>query len=184
MRASDADRDRIAEVLGDSFVAGRLTPEEHGQRLDALYAAKTLDELQPLVADLPVKAPGSVVAPQYLFRVTRATLAKVRRSGQWTVPPESVASARFGAVILDLCHASFAQQTITIDAESLFGRVEIIVPENARVFDSGVAFAGKRTLPDSAPVGDDGPVIHIQGRSRFGKLFVHRGPQRQPWKYL
>ena len=184
MRASDADRDRIAEVLGDSLVAGRLTTEEHRQRLDALYAAKTLAELQPLVIDLPTSGTGPLIAPQHFFRKTTATLAKVRRSGQWTVPPESTAMARFGTVVLDLCQASFAQQTITIEADSLFGKVEILVPEDARVYDSGVAVFGRRRLPDTAPVGDAGPVIHIQGRSRFGTLKVRRADPHHLWKYL
>lgn len=52
-RASDADRDRIAAALGDHHVAGRLTLEEFQERLDRAYAAKTLGELDDLMADLP-----------------------------------------------------------------------------------------------------------------------------------
>jgi Domain of unknown function (DUF1707) len=52
-RASDADRDRIAAALGDHLTVGRLTPEEFNERLDRAYAAKTLGELDDLMADLP-----------------------------------------------------------------------------------------------------------------------------------
>ena len=52
-RASDADRDRIAAALGDHHAAGRLTLEEFHERLDRAYAAKTLGELDDLMADLP-----------------------------------------------------------------------------------------------------------------------------------
>ena len=51
-RASDADRDRAA-ALPEHLAAGRLTIEEFDQRLDQTYAAKTLGELNVLMADLP-----------------------------------------------------------------------------------------------------------------------------------
>jgi len=52
-RASDADRDRIAAALREHLAEGRLTIEEFDQRLDQAYAAKTLGELDGLMADLP-----------------------------------------------------------------------------------------------------------------------------------
>ena len=52
-RASDADRDRAAAALPEHLAAGRLTIEEFDQRLDQTYAAKTLGELNVLMADLP-----------------------------------------------------------------------------------------------------------------------------------
>ncbi|MCK2143397.1 DUF1707 domain-containing protein, partial [Streptomyces sp. WAC00276] len=53
LRASDADRDRIADLLRDALAEGRLTAEEHSERIDGVYAARTLGELEPLVRDLP-----------------------------------------------------------------------------------------------------------------------------------
>jgi hypothetical protein len=61
MRASDAERERVAEVLREAVAEGRLQMEEFEQRLDATYKARTHGELEPLVRDLP--APGGVVAP-------------------------------------------------------------------------------------------------------------------------
>jgi len=52
-RASDADRDRVADSLREHLAAGRLTPEEFNERLDKAFAAKTLGELDDLMADLP-----------------------------------------------------------------------------------------------------------------------------------
>src|SRR5262249_25015348 len=52
-RASDADRDRTAAVLGNAMATGRLTTTEHAERLDAAYTAKTLGELVQLTRDLP-----------------------------------------------------------------------------------------------------------------------------------
>jgi hypothetical protein len=53
IRCSDAERDRTAALLREHLAAGRLTAEEFGERLDLAYAAKTLGELDQLLADLP-----------------------------------------------------------------------------------------------------------------------------------
>jgi hypothetical protein len=54
LRASDADRDRATALLREHHAAGRLTAEEFGERMDAALNAKTLGELDDLLADLPV----------------------------------------------------------------------------------------------------------------------------------
>jgi hypothetical protein len=56
LRASDAEREQTATLLRDHAAAGRLTPEELGERLDVAYAARTVDELETLVHDLPADA--------------------------------------------------------------------------------------------------------------------------------
>jgi Domain of unknown function (DUF1707) len=53
MRASDADREKTGELLREHHAVGRLTAEEFSERLDQVYAAKTLGELDALLADLP-----------------------------------------------------------------------------------------------------------------------------------
>lgn len=62
-RASDADRDRTAGLLNAAVAEGRLTADEHDQRLDAAYAARTWQQLRRLTADLPA-APGAASEPQ------------------------------------------------------------------------------------------------------------------------
>ena len=59
LRASDADRDAVAERLREAHAEGRLTVEEVGERLDAAFAARTLGELPASPRDLPGRAgPG------------------------------------------------------------------------------------------------------------------------------
>jgi hypothetical protein len=53
LRASDADRERVAEALRRHHVDGRLDTDELQERLGACYAARTVGELEPLLADLP-----------------------------------------------------------------------------------------------------------------------------------
>ena len=59
LRASDADRELVAERLRDALAEGRLDMEEFGERLDAVYQARTYGELAPLTKDLPVGAGAS-----------------------------------------------------------------------------------------------------------------------------
>ena len=57
IRLSDADRDRAAAELADHYAEGRLTTEEHAERLDAIWTARTHADLRPIFEDLPRRAP-------------------------------------------------------------------------------------------------------------------------------
>jgi len=52
MRATDADRDQVHEILQGAYAEGRLTWEEFDARSSALLQAKTYDQLAGLTADL------------------------------------------------------------------------------------------------------------------------------------
>jgi hypothetical protein len=53
LRASDAEREHVAEALRRHHLDGRIDTEELTERLDRCYAARTTAELRPLLADLP-----------------------------------------------------------------------------------------------------------------------------------
>ena len=57
LRASDADRDYIAERLRTAAGEGRILAEELEQRLEAAFSARTYGELNAVVADLPRERP-------------------------------------------------------------------------------------------------------------------------------
>ncbi|MFL1429548.1 MULTISPECIES: DUF1707 domain-containing protein [unclassified Nocardiopsis] len=52
-RTSDADRDRVAQLLQEHFAQGRLDHEEFTERLGRAYKARTVDELDVVTHDLP-----------------------------------------------------------------------------------------------------------------------------------
>ena len=60
LRASDAERERVAAFLRDQSLEGRLTTDELDERLGRAYRAVTVRELRELVVDLP----GSPLGPQ------------------------------------------------------------------------------------------------------------------------
>jgi hypothetical protein len=56
LRASDADRDHVAERLRKAAGEGRLRTEELEQRLENALSARTYGELDALLRDLPGRA--------------------------------------------------------------------------------------------------------------------------------
>ena len=52
-RASDSEREAVARILQKAAGAGRLSPEEAGERLAQAGAARFREELNGLIADLP-----------------------------------------------------------------------------------------------------------------------------------
>ena len=53
IRASDADREHLAGLLGEHLIAGRLNLDEFQERTEAAYAAVMLADLAPPASDLP-----------------------------------------------------------------------------------------------------------------------------------
>jgi hypothetical protein len=56
LRAGNADRERVVAHLNGAFAEGRLDVHELDERVAAAYAAKTIGQLRPLTADLPISA--------------------------------------------------------------------------------------------------------------------------------
>jgi ferric-dicitrate binding protein FerR (iron transport regulator) len=80
LRISDAEREQAAADLGEHYAQGRLTTEEHRERLDQIWAARTRRELGPIFADLPGRTfPARAPAA--------ARPAPPRRSGWRRIPP-------------------------------------------------------------------------------------------------
>ena len=115
LRASDADRDRVIELLRAAVGDGRLDQAEFDERLDAALAARTIDALTPLTADL-VAAPGSRGALTLPLAETPAEPAAelltingrhgtVRREGRWTLPHRLALRTAWCDVLLDLTSA-------------------------------------------------------------------------------
>ena len=57
IRASDQDRDRVANILREHHAVGRLDADEFSERLDKAFAAKKMGDLDALTADLPAVDP-------------------------------------------------------------------------------------------------------------------------------
>ena len=71
LRISDAERELAAAELAEHYAQGRLTTDEHTERLDRIWAARTRSDLAPVFRDLPGGAYGpasSVASPRSVER--------------------------------------------------------------------------------------------------------------------
>ncbi len=63
LRASDADRNTAATMLGNAYAEGRLDNDEYQQRLDQAMSSKNLGELVPVLSDIVPTATGMSASP-------------------------------------------------------------------------------------------------------------------------
>jgi hypothetical protein len=61
--ASDAERDTVGGLLNAALAEGRVTADEHDERLSAAYAARTRQQLDQLTADLPAPPAAAIGQP-------------------------------------------------------------------------------------------------------------------------
>lgn len=192
LRASDADRDRVADQLREALAEGRLSPEEHAERIDAVYAAKTYAELAPIVADLPATgrpeqprptmdvagggAAASLPTPVRHAANIVAIFSGADRKGRWLVDPHTSVVSVFGGVELDLRQAVLSQREVAINITCIFGGVEIKVPPGVRVINSAAAVFGAVEVPGDDALDPDAPVIRLTGLTLFGGVDVKRRP--------
>lgn len=179
MRASDADRDRVAERLREALAEGRLTVEEHAERLDAVYRARTYAELSPLVEDLPSADGASppevrddLPAPRSASPNIVAIFSSVDRRGRWLVEPQTNAVSVFGSVELDLRQAVLSRREVTINAVTVFGSVTLTVPPGVRVDNSAIAVLGSCSVPSQETFDPNAPVVRLTGFALFGSVDV------------
>jgi hypothetical protein len=193
LRASDADRERVAEVLRQAAGDGRLTMEELDQRLDAVYAAKTYAELEPIIRDLPQTAGGQAPAPepapagdpqrfggQATSHGAFAIMGGFSRKGDWVVPEEFTAFVFMGGGELDLREARYAAPTVTIHVFAIMGGVGIIVPEDANVRVTGIGVMGAFDHHPSGTGEPGAPTIIVNGVAFMSGVEVKRRPPKKP----
>lgn len=190
LRASDADRDHVAEALRQAAADGRLTLTELDERIDLLYAAKTYGDLEPVVRDLPgaplavgdasnLAVPGPRQTPARVGGHATTTSAVAifsgaQRTGDWVVPREFTAVAIFGGVELDLTDARLESADTEIQAVAVFGGIDITVPADIRVVvDGNGVFGGYADSTTTQPA-QGAPVVRVTGAAVFGGVNVKR----------
>jgi hypothetical protein len=186
LRASDADRERVAEMLREAAGDGRLTMDELDERLDAVYAAKTYAELAPITHDLPASGQPAPAAPptgevrRYGGEPTShgafAILGGFTRRGDWVVPKNYNVFCLLGGGEIDLREARFSEREVNIHIVAILGGCEITVPEDATVRVTGVGIMGAFDHSIPAAASPNGPVITISGLALMGGVDVKRKP--------
>ena len=190
LRASDADRDQVVNLLSTAYAEGRLTREEHEERVGQLMAARTFDELIPITRDLVViGTPSPLATPRPSNRFTIDTAGQspetdkmiaifggVNRSGRWRVRKRTHALTLFGGMDLDLRDAIFEAPVVEISGFWCFGGLDIKVPEGIEVRDQTAGIFGGTDVCDVGEPAPGAPTLVIKGATLFGGVSV-RGPK-------
>ncbi|WP_030220332.1 DUF1707 SHOCT-like domain-containing protein [Streptomyces sp. NRRL WC-3626] len=182
LRASDADRDRIADLLREALAEGRLTADEHAERVEGVLAAKTVGELDVFVRDLPIAherrtAPASAPSrpttgaiPMDADDNVVAVFSAAARKGRWRTGRRIHAYAIFGSVDIDLSEALFDHQQVMIKSYAVFGSVDIRVPENVSLRGMGGGVLGSFEVDTLNATDDEAPVVFVDGWAVLGSI--------------
>ncbi|MEV6002220.1 DUF1707 domain-containing protein [Streptomyces griseomycini] len=196
LRASDADRERVADILRDALAEGRLDMEEFGERLDATYKARTYGELAPITRDLPTAQGAPVPAVSLSKDPERdgnwtgriiggddegtstwavAVMSGFQRRGHWTAPRRFNCFAFWGGGEIDLREANFADREIVINAVAVMGGIDVVVPPGVEVVVRGVGVMGGFDHREEGVPGEPGaPRVIVTGFAFWGGVGVQR----------
>jgi hypothetical protein len=181
LRASDADRDRVIEVLRSAVGDGRLEAAEFDARLDAALAARTIDALAPLTADLiaPPGGGGLTLPPAVTPAEPPAEVltidgkhGTVRRDGRWTLPHRLALRTVWCDVLLDLTGAVRSGPELIIELQVRGGHVELILAPGMAV-DANELSVKHTHLAISRDAGDgtaETLAVHLTGRMKHGQI--------------
>jgi len=183
MRISDTERDNVASILREAAGDGRLDLQELDERLDAVYAAKTYGDLEPITRDLPatsvtpaVARTSRIVGDAPTSTIGVGVMSGFERKGPWVVPEAFNAVAFWGGGRIDLREARFSAPQVTIRAWAVMGGIEIIVPEDAEVHVSGIGIMGGFDHRASGVGAPGAPRIVVTGLAFWGGVSVQRKP--------
>lgn len=196
VRASDTERDAVITRLREAVAEGRVDAEEHTERVNAALSARTRAELDRLVVDLPEPRPDDPPSPiQGMGRLSTAEptsrqavsiMSYAEQAGIWTVPKRFTAASLMGHVEIDLREARFTTKHTTIQAHSLMGSVEVIVPDDVKVRVEGVGIMGGYWMDGDPPTSHtEAPIVTVTGVALMGSVWgTHklREHQKQPKK--
>jgi Domain of unknown function (DUF1707) len=175
LRASDAERERVAASLREHCATGRLTLEELSERLDEAYRARTAGDLERALRELPAEAsPRPRRSPK---RFTISIFGGVERKGRWRVPRRSFVLALLGGADLDLRQAELDADVVTIWTFAILGGADIYVPEGVEVDAAGFALLGGVDEHGAdMPPRPGSPLVRVRSLALLGGADVWRVP--------
>jgi hypothetical protein len=175
LRASDAERDRVVDLLAGAASEGRITLEEYSERSAAALAARTDEDLAALTADLPAPAvsPGrGEVSPAH--EQIHTLLGNETRKGSWVVPARLSIRSVLGDCHIEMQHAVIRQPVTTIEATAKFGSVTLYVPDGIEVRLSGRSVLGSKSSELRSEPRPGAPVIDVRCDVFCGAVNVRR----------
>lgn len=192
-RVGDSERRVVDTRLQRAHGDGVLTLSEYDERSRQCWAARTRRELDALVADLPDPVPDAPPVPRVATAppvptgaVARADRSRPVRRRHGVVGLVLAGAALFGGVRVATADAAavFGHQVVQVapgqdrvDVGVLFGSVDVVVPDDARVDTHGLVVFGSTTCR-AACDGTGARAVSVDGRGAFGSVHVVRQGER------
>ncbi|GAA4659541.1 hypothetical protein GCM10023347_08670 [Streptomyces chumphonensis] len=185
LRASDADREAVAEVLREAAGDGRIDLSELHERLERTFEAKTYGELAPLTADLPGhRAPTAPPPPPSVDQpmVLKTGAGDITQTGHWEVPRRISAHSRMGSVKIDFSQAVCRVPEVALEVKAGMGDVTIVVPHGWSVRTHGVrAHVGSVRNKAVEPPAPGAPTLEVTGSLALGEVLVRYPNRWEQW---
>lgn len=178
---SRAREQKISE-LSTHFANDDLSLEELERRIERVYRASNVTELEEITADLrrAVAAPApmpvgasrsSAVATSYELASTRllSLMSSTRRVGRWAVPQTLKVVAIMSDTKIDFTHAVMPGGVVNVHIRVMMASCKLVVPPNVRVINemhsvmSNVRSRADELLPEGVLATSDAPVIRLTG---------------------
>ncbi|MGB3437145.1 MAG: DUF1707 domain-containing protein [Actinophytocola sp.] len=174
LRVSDAERTHVVNVLQKAIGHGMLSLDEFTERTDRALAAKTRGELNSVLVDLAGVTHTDPQAPVREKPVElRASMATLKRHGDWTVPRELVIYNRLGSTELDFTEARINHGEILIRLNCGGGTVKLVLPDRASVVTDQVRMTAG-SIKDKVGSGGGRPRFVLSGSVTAGSLVIRR----------
>jgi hypothetical protein len=178
VRASDADRDRVLDLVRTAAGDGRLTADEFEERMEAALSARTLGGLAVLTADLSNPEMGLATgrgpaSAEEVIRIDQKG-GSVQRTGQWLVPRRLELRSSWSDVTLDFTEAVIVEDLLVVEVDMRGGAL-VMVTRPGVVVDAG-SLKVRYTDVDVRSGGEPGvPVVlrvRLTGRMKYGSVEV------------
>lgn len=192
LRASDADREHVADILRNAFAEGRLDNAEVDERLAAVWDAKTRESLAPLIRDLPegmggidTRGGGDAVpttrdgesetgAPPVTSISVFSGSNRMMRTSQDSARLISV----FGGSDLDVRRAIAPGKVVVVNTYNVFGGADVVVDDGTEVRNEMISIMGGDEIGVDQGDGGKGTLV-LRGFNIFGGLSVRRPNRRE-----
>ena len=182
-------REQKISELSQHFANDDLSLDELERRIELVYKAGTIAELEAITADLRVAAlalaardaisvaPRRVLAADARRGRLLAIMGESRRTGRWLVPGELRVVSLMSDTRLDLTQAVMATGTSEIHLSVVWSACRLIVPPGMRVINELHAVMASVTsnADEMDPPGSsrpDAPTIRLTGTALMAEVKV------------
>ena len=175
--------------LSTLFANDDLTLEELERRIELVYKAGSMTELDAVTADLrslpapassgvPVRgrraaAPAPSVYEQASARVL-SLMSSTRRVGRWAVPQELKVVALMSDTRIDLTQAVLPPGIVDVELRCVMTAFKLVVPPNVRVVNEAHAVMASITsrADEVTPGTTSGTIIRLSGFALMSEVKV------------